>query len=216
MKEKIAAVIPAFNEAGTIAAIVDEVKKYVDVCIVVDDCSADATGKSAEDAGAKVVHHEVNRGYDTSIDDGFRAALSQGADIIFTLDADGQHSPQDIARVLVPILEGHADVVLGTRPERAQPAEYAYAWYTKYRYGISDPLCGFKAYRRDIYERFGPFDTLRSIGTELALRSIKAGARFELVPITLRKRADTSRFYFRRLRGNMRILAALWRVIRSI
>jgi glycosyltransferase involved in cell wall biosynthesis len=212
-KHKVAAVIPAYNEASTIGVVVESACSFVQEVIVVDDCSKDDTEARAKAAGATVVRSEINKGYDTSVDIGMREALARGADIIVTLDADGQHKAEDIPRLISPIMAGEADVVLTQRPKLAHPAEKLFAWYTRHKFGIDDPLCGMKAYRRQVYERFGPFDSLQSIGTELMARAKIGGMNITVVPVEIRERADVSRFYYRRLRGNLRILEAMWRVM---
>lgn len=215
-EQSVAAVIPAYNEASTIGPVVEGARSYVQEVIVVDDCSKDDTEARAKAAGATVVRNRTNKGYDTSIDIGIREALSRGADIIITLDADGQHRTGDIPCVIGPIVAGWADVVVTQRQRLTHPAEKVFALYTKLRFGIGDPLCGMKAYRRDVYEQFGPFDLLRSIGTELMARAKVGGMNIAVVPIEIRERADASRFYYRRLRGNLRILGAMWRVMRHV
>lgn len=211
---KIVAVMPAHNEEKTVGAMVAEVKKYVSEVIVVDDNSSDTTGEVARGAGAIVLHNDISRGYDQSIDRGFREAAGLGADIVLTCDADGEHDPADVPRILAPILEGKADIVLGQRPKGRHFGEKIFALYTRLRYNIPDPLCGLKAYRREVYDRVGHFDTIGSIGTQLMLEGVRRNFRLALVPITLRARgADTSRFYADNIRANMKIFKALWKVL---
>ncbi|MEK7602530.1 MAG: glycosyltransferase family 2 protein [Patescibacteria group bacterium] len=213
--EKVIAVIPAYNEAKTIRRVIEGLRPYVSSVVVVNDASKDETENEAHAAGATVVSHKVNQGYDTTINDGFKKAAEEGATIILTFDADGEHEPTDVPRILAPIREGKADLVLGQRPESRHFGERVLASYTKARYGIPDPLCGLKAYKREIYNRVGFFDSVSSIGSELSLRAIRLGYNPALVPITLHARevGDTSRFYEFNLRGNMRILMALWRIL---
>ena len=211
--QKIAIVIPAFNESATIARVVQGVRPYASEVVVVDDGSSDATAAEAERAGAVVVRHKVNGGYDASLNDGFAEAIGRGADIVVSFDADGEHRAEDVLRIVAPIASGSADVVAAQRQGMGSLAEKVFALYTRVAWGIRDPLCGFKAYRRAVYERFGRFDTLRSIGTELMLRAVRGGFRLATIPIERRTRADVSRFYVRRLRGNLRILRAMGRVM---
>lgn len=212
--EKVIAVIPAYNEAKTIRAVVSSLLPYVSEVVVVDDCSKDATSDEARSAGAHVLRHEQNTGYDTTINDGFAEAARRGADVLVTFDADGEHDARDMSRVLAPILHGHADIVAGQRPRTTHFGEKIFALYTGLRYGLRDPLCGFKAYRRAVYDTIGFFDSVSSIGTELTLRGVKSGYRLALVPIQIHSRVDDmSRFYSRRFRANMKILRALWRMM---
>src|SRR3990170_4522850 len=110
---KTAIVVPAFNEAESIAAMVAAICAY-GTPIVVDDASTDDTGLRAAAAGAMVVRHETNRGYDGALASGFRKAEEIGADCIVTIDADGQLNSAAIPPVLDK-LEKRAHVVFGIR-----------------------------------------------------------------------------------------------------
>ena len=210
---KVIAAVPAHNEVRTVGTVVASLVPLIAEVVVVDDASTDRTGERAREAGAVVLRNERSRGYDASIDSGFQEAAKRGADIFLTFDADQEHDTRDVSRILAPILEGRADIVAGERPHIRHWGEYLFATYTRLRFGIRDPLCGLKAYRRNVYEQIGFFDTKQSIGTELMIRGVKKGFRLVLVPITLHQRADTSRFYALNLRGNIRILGALLRII---
>jgi glycosyltransferase involved in cell wall biosynthesis len=207
-EECIVAVIPALNEDETIRSVLTGVTTHADHVVVVDDGSTDETGRIARQAGAVVVTHDENRGYDRSIDDGFAKADDLGATVVFTFDADGQHSAADIPTVLAPIQEGRADVVAGIRPSRPRLSEYLLALYTYPRIGVIDPLCGFKAYRIDVYREAGCFDIHSTTGTELMFRAKKRGYNISQVEIQLSAREDESRFG-QRLKAN-------WKIVRSI
>lgn len=113
---KTAIVIPAFDEAETVGAIVRQaVAKGGDPVIVVDDGSADGTAEAARAAGATVVRHPINRGAGAATSTGLKAALALGAEAVITLDADGQHDPAEIEKLTAVIEEGRADVVVGVR-----------------------------------------------------------------------------------------------------
>lgn len=112
---RILAVIPAYNEQRTIAEVVLKAEKYVDEVVVVDDGSSDLTGEIARRMGATVLRHETNRGKGAALRTGFLHALRSGADVVVTLDADGQHDPDEIPRLIEPIIKGGADVVVGSR-----------------------------------------------------------------------------------------------------
>ncbi|EHR79127.1 glycosyl transferase [Thermococcus litoralis DSM 5473] len=107
-------IIPAYNEELTIGSVVALAKKYGDV-LVVDDGSKDRTSEIAQKAGAIVIRHEVNKGKGAALKTGFGYALANGYDVIVTIDADGQHNPDEIPLLLKPILEGEADLVIGSR-----------------------------------------------------------------------------------------------------
>lgn len=212
-RSRVAIVIPALNESATIAGVVEVALRY-GVPIVVDDGSTDDTGNLAHLAGGVVVSHERNRGYDAALSSGFEKASEIGSDLIITLDADGQHDPSLIQKFIDRINAG-ADVVLGVRSARQRLAEHVFAWYTRIRYGINDPLCGMKAYRMNIYRALGHFDSYKSIGTELMLFAAKNNYRLDEVPFEVRERLGTSRFG-RILSGNYMIFQAMlfsfWKV----
>src|SRR5262245_57431376 len=112
---KVIAVIPAFNEAGHVGKVVVDARRYASQVVVIDDGSRDNTAEEARQAGAVVFRHVINRGLGGRIIPGWRAALRLGADVIVTLDADGQHVAAEIADVARPILNNEADFVIGTR-----------------------------------------------------------------------------------------------------
>lgn len=116
MMTNIFIVIPARNESAIIATIINSLKKqnYTNI-IVVDDGSTDTTSHIAEETGATVIKHYINRGQGAALRTGTEHALAQGADIIVHFDADGQMRVEDIAKVIKPLIEGHADVSFGSR-----------------------------------------------------------------------------------------------------
>ncbi len=114
----VALVIPAYQAAATIADVVRRTRRAVPdaVVYVVDDGSRDETGWRGRHAGATVLIHPQNRGKGAALATGIAAALDRGQSrVIVTLDADGQHAPEDIPRLAAPVLEGAADLVLGAR-----------------------------------------------------------------------------------------------------
>lgn len=205
-RSRVAIVIPALNESATIADVVEAAGKY-GVPIVVDDGSTDNTAELAAKAGAVVASHKNNQGYDAALNSGFRKATELGSDIVITLDADGQHDPSLIFQFIAAIDAG-ADVVIGVRSRRQRLAEHLFALYAICRFGIKDPLCGMKAYRKVVYEDLGHFDSYGSIGTELAIFAAKKGYRLNQIPFTVRERRDQPRFG-RVLVGNYKITRAL-------
>lgn len=213
MLNKVAVIIPAFNEEKTIGNVIRGLQGHASEIIVVNDCSVDNTAIVARDVGAVVVSNEKNRGYDGSIQRGFEEAMQRGADILVTCDADGQHTPSDVSRLTEIIKEGKADVVVGQRQKITHFAEKIMALYTRYRFGIRDPLCGLKAYHRKVYETIGHFDTVGSIGTQLMVESALNGFRLAKVSIQINERKDDSRFYTKKIKANIKILKALFKII---
>jgi len=206
--EKIVAIIPALNEERTISKVIRGVKKYVDEIILVDDASTDKTAIIAQRDGAIVLSHKKNQGYDKSVDDGFALAAKRGATIALTFDGDGQHNPEDIPRIIEPILNGEADVVVGKRPRYARVAEYYFSFIAKIKANIDDPLCGLKAYHIKVYNDIGYFDRISSIGTQLMFNAKRRGYKLVQENVTLNEREDIPRFG-KRVIANWKIFQAI-------
>jgi glycosyltransferase involved in cell wall biosynthesis len=118
----IVALIPGFNEAPRIGAVVEAARAHLPV-IVVDDGSSDGTAEAARAAGATVIEQRPNQGKGAALRAGFRRALDDGAGAILTLDADGQHDPAEIPAFLAAgAVEPRPDLVIGRRNFRAMPA----------------------------------------------------------------------------------------------
>ncbi len=208
-RSRIALVIPALNEERSIGEVVKRSTQYGRV-LVVDDGSSDATASAAASAGAEVVRHAVNRGYDAALNSGFERAAALNVDAAITLDADGQHDPETL-RDFIGALDRGADLVIGVRDRQQRISERLYALWARMLWGIRDPLCGMKAYRLAVYRDHGCFDSCHSIGTELAICGVARGFRSIQLPVPTRPRTGTSRFAST-LRANYRILRALVRV----
>ena len=204
---RIALVIPALNEAATIGDVVTRAIRY-GLCVVVDDGSTDSTAATARAAGAVVVSHAVNRGYDAAINTGFQTASMSICDAIITLDADGQHNPE-LVQKFIDSLHSGADMVLGVRNQLPRLAEHVFALFTRWRFGIADPLCGMKAYKIELYKKLGHFDLKGSIGTELMLFGARTGVKMECIPFHVGERVGRPRFG-RKLVANLKIFRALW------
>ncbi|MDA1038473.1 MAG: glycosyltransferase family 2 protein [bacterium] len=112
---KIVAVIPAYNEATVIADVVSRTKPFVDEVVVVNDGSRDRTEVVARMAGAVVYRHVINRGLGATLATGIAAALDREADILVTLDADGQHDPSEIPNFIKALQDKKVDAIIGSR-----------------------------------------------------------------------------------------------------
>ncbi|TAL51341.1 glycosyltransferase family 2 protein [Patescibacteria group bacterium] len=154
---KTLALIPAYNEETTIADVLTRVRSYVDGIIVVDDGSSDRTAEMARTQGAMVVSHVINRGLGAAIGTGFAVAQKLGADIVVTLDADGQHDPTEIKKFVEAIEQG-ADVVIGSRlltgfvgmPIQRRVAQVVGNLVTFFLFGawVTDSQSGFRAFTK--------------------------------------------------------------------
>jgi glycosyltransferase involved in cell wall biosynthesis len=203
----VAFVIPALNEAGTIASVVAGVLAFGQA-IVVDDGSSDRTGELARGAGAQVLRHPHRRGYDAALTLGIQHACDAGFDWAVTMDADGQHASSNLPRVLASL--AGVDLVVGYRSHRPRFSENLMAYVFVRLWGVRDPLCGLKAYRLELYRsRRMHGKTYASIGTEIMLQYLHSGARVAQIPIVIESRADAPRFG-NRIAANARILASLF------
>jgi glycosyltransferase involved in cell wall biosynthesis len=114
-RHAIVAIIPAYNESESIGKIVSETNNYVNSVIVVDDGSSDNTAEVAASMNASVVRNRYNSGKGAALKRGLIECLRFNPDIIVTLDADGQHDPAEIPKLVEPIVTEEADVVIGSR-----------------------------------------------------------------------------------------------------
>lgn len=160
---KVIAVIPAYNEEKTIADVVKGAKKYCDEVIVVDDCSTDRTPQILWELGIKYLSHRENKGVGAATWFGIKMALRQEADIVVTLDGDGQHNPAEIPTLLKPFkLYGNIGVVIGSRflngskiPQYRRFGIDIVNWLYNFgcKYKVSDSLSGFRAYSREFIKQ---------------------------------------------------------------
>jgi glycosyltransferase involved in cell wall biosynthesis len=205
-RSRIGIVVPALNEAATIGAVLAGIRQY-GRAIVVDDGSSDATAALARAAGAEVVTHARNRGYDGALNSGFARAAELGCTHVITIDADGQHNPAQLDQMIAHLEQGYA-LVLGVRDRFQRVGESIFAGCARRLWRVADPLCGMKGYELGLYRQAGHFDSFQSIGSELALRSVAAGCRFIEMPVVTRDRLDAPRFG-RRFAANYKILRAM-------
>lgn len=151
-------VIPAYNEAKSIRSVVDQVTPRFPNVIVVDDGSTDGTLDCLQGSNVFALHHAINRGQGAALQTGIRFALLQGADIVVTFDADGQHDERDIEALVLPILNKECDVTLGSRflgqahniPVSRRVVLTLGIWFTRLvsRMQISDVHNGLRAFSR--------------------------------------------------------------------
>ena len=211
VRHRVGIVIPALNESATISNVVRAAIAY-GLPIVVDDGSTDDTARLASEAGAVVVSHEQNLGYDGALNSGFRKAVESDCEIIITLDADGQHNP-DLIAAFIEKIDAGADMVVGIRDQFQRLGERVFAFYTNYRFGIKDPLSGIKAYRSSLYKALGHFDSYGSIGTELMIYAARNTYKIDQLPFEVMERQGQSRFG-QTLQGNFKIFRALFLAMR--
>ncbi len=178
---KKTAVIPAYNEQARIGRVIERTRRFVDEVIVVDDGSIDATASVAGGKGAHVISLRKNKGAGFATRAGCDFAVKTGADIIITLDADGQHDPDDIPHVLAPVLSGRAEVVFGIRPrDKRMPfskrvANAFLSVFAGLLFGgdIQDALTGFHVFTRGAYKKLRWDSNDYGMVSEIVYRTVK-------------------------------------------
>ena len=214
---KLSVVLPAKNEAAAIGQTVSTiVGRYPGAeVLVVNDGSSDATAAIAEQAGARVIDHPYSKGNGAAIKTGARAA--QG-DVIVFMDADGQHDPADIARLLARLQEGY-DMVVGARQKGSQAsvgrglANRFYNWLASYMTGhrVEDLTSGFRAVRADKFREFlYLLPNGFSYPTTCTMAFFRAGYSVGYVPIHAAKRIGKS--HIRLLRDGTRFLLIIFKI----
>ena len=206
MTARIVAVVPAFDEAGAIGEVVEEIRAFdptIDV-VVVDDGSTDATPDVARAAGAAVVRLPFNLGIGAAVQTGFRYALEQGYDVAVRLDGDGQHDASELGKLLEPLARDEADVVTGSRfrggDDSYRPPlgrRLGITWFARLvsllsRQRVTDTTSGFQALNRSAIELFArdyPSDYPEVEATVLLL---KHRLRLMEVPVVMREREHGS------------------------
>jgi len=199
---EILIVVPAYNEEGGIREVLrripEEVLGYEVKTVVVDDGSTDATAAIARQEGVPVVGHVVNRGQGDALRTGFAIAVREGADIVINLDADGQYRPEEIDRLVKPIVEDEADFVLGSRfmgfyEEAGSARHVGVVFFSKMislltGVKVSDCTNGFRAIRVSELHKLNLRED-RFNANEIILEALKNKLRFAQVPVSMMSRA---------------------------
>lgn len=189
--------IPVFNEEKTIASVVLRAQKHADVVVVCDDGSSDLTAEIAEKLGADLLRHDSNLGYGAALKSLFRRARELGADVLVTLDGDGQHHPAEIPAMAEIILDGKADVAVGSRFLSEKGVGNAeIPWYRRVgiktitrlsnaasNHKLRDAQSGFRAYGRKALETLKPGENGMGVSVELLVEADKNGLTVVETPV---------------------------------
>ena len=211
----IGAILPALNAARFLPAVIADIRdRHPDLrVLVVDDGSQDGTADVARTAGAEVAVHEVNKGKGEALKTGYRWALEQGLDWVFTMDSDGQHLPAEMQLFLDAVADGRLDVVVGTRMARTEGMPWIRlktnqftSWVVSRLAGcrIPDSQNGYRLYRAAMLDGVRLRTSRYDSESEILVRLARKGARIGAVPITtvygdehssINPFVDTGRFF---------------------
>ncbi len=208
---RLVIVIPAHNEAQTIADVTKTAVSYGKV-VVVDDCSSDLTAAIAKTSGAIVIQNKERLGYECSLERGFKYAESCKAQAVVTLDADGEHNPDQIETFRKLLFDEHVQLVIGRRKKYQRWTEYILNGFVLFCYGAHDILCGMKGYHMSLYAKNGGFDHYQAAGAELAISGLMDRCVFKELNISGEDRKGPPR-YGGNFHANLKILHALWRIV---
>ena len=199
---KITVGLPAYNEEKNIAKIIVGLKKVADQIIVCDDGSTDSTSIIAESLGAIVIKHPKNLGYGSAIRSIFLKAREINSEGLVTIDADGQHKIEDIMKVVKPIVDGQADISIGSRfldkhdnaPKYRKLGINIITKVTNSSLSekITDAQSGFRAYNSKVLHALTPSDSGMGISTEILIKSSNLGFKIAEVPTEIQYEGDTS------------------------
>src|SRR3989338_2061383 len=186
-------VIPAYNEEGRIAEVIRRSLPYADAVLVVNGGSREATAAVAARAGAPVISHAVNRGFGAAIGTGLQAARRLGAHTVVTLDADGQHLPEEVPR-FIEALENGADAVIGSRMLNLEgnmpPLRRVYQrignlmTYLLFGKYVTDSQRGFRAFSASAADRIRIRTDRMEVSSEIVSEIHRHRLKYAEVPVT--------------------------------
>ncbi len=199
-RPKVIVAIPAFNEEKYIGSVVLKARQYADEVVVLDDGSTDDTSGVARLAGATVIRHEENKGYGAAVQSLLAEAKRKAPDVLVLLDADSQHNPREIPRLIKPISEGF-DLVIGSRKQqRVNIPRYrrigqrilSYFSYILSREKVSDSESGFRVSSKSAIARLELWENGMSVSAETIANAAEKGLKITERPISIRYTRDGS------------------------
>ena len=215
---RLAAVIPSYQAAPSVGAVVRGTLEHVAEVLVVDDGSTDGTAEEARRAGARVVSHSCNLGKGAALSTAFRDLFSRGFDAVLTLDADGQHLPEEIPKLLALSMEG--DLVLGIRDHlfgemstvrRLSNSLSSKAISLAAGQRLTDIQTGFRIYSRELIDTVGFPEARFEAESAVVVRAARRGFKVVTVPVRLGFADGRTTSHYRPLMDSFRIAGAVTR-----
>jgi len=218
---KVFGLVPALNAEKSIGDVVRDCKQQLDTVVVIDDGSADRTGDVARTNGAIVLRHEVNQGKGASLKTGFAYAIENDYEGVITLDADGQHLPSEIPKILAAAEESGGDLVIGGRshlfdhmlPRRRMANRFS-AWCIAKCAGtrVTDSQSGFRFYSTKLLRAIKLHTDGFDMESEVIVRAGRGGFKILTTPISLGFIDGVSTSHYKPLKDTLRIA---WTVTRA-
>lgn len=203
-EESVVAIIPAYNEAGSLANVISETAPYVDDVIVVNDASTDETEAVAREHADGVITHLKNTGVGGAVHTGYMAAIRDDYDIVIQIDGDGQHDPSYIPEMVEKIVSDDVDMVIGSRWLNESHQEYSLVRRAGIQFftfeanalgglDISDVTSGYRAYRKTMFEDLGrPENSHWAL--EQTIEAARKGHTIKEISVPMPPETDGSQF----------------------
>lgn len=215
----VAIAIPAYQAAPSIGDVVRRALGELDDVLVVDDGSTDATLAEAQAAGARTLRHPSNAGKGTALRSAFDDLFGRGVRAVVTIDADGQHLPEEVPRLLATWRQG-ADMVIGSREhlfEAMSPVRRKSNRWSSYLISVAagqplaDVQCGFRLYTGDLIRSTGFPESRFEAESAVVVRAIRKGFRIDTVPVELGFADGRVTSHYRPVVDSLRIFHAVCR-----
>ena len=206
---KFAFLIPSYNEAKTLPRLISKLKSLGEV-ILINDNSTDETLKKIKKFKINIINNDYNIGYDKSLAKGFYLASLKKFKYIMTVDADGEHTIEDIKKFINMANNYNPDIILGVRDYKPRVSEYIMNYFALKKFGIKDCLCGLKVFRKNLV-KLSKINNYESINTELLFFLMKTKKiKLRQIPIKIKKRTGKNRFGgYLDIKGNIKIFKSL-------